>query len=269
MAMSKPLFGTPLNEAHPLSQGLVGCWLFNEGSGTTVYDSSGNSETGAIIIEPGAGTYGWVSGQTGSAYLFNGSVSVLNNIVLVTNANALAITGSLSIVARINPAVIQSGNFICTKFDSAGNNGYMWEIDTLGKLRAGLIGSNGSWYGSPSSNTIIPINTWSQIAWTYNINGTLNSLYYNGVFDKSGAELTGTPSAAQGHLQMMCSNGYQNVGYQGLNGLMSELMIWNRVLAPQEISYLNAFPFAMFDTNTYNQFDPSSSNTLIVGGSLL
>ena len=51
-------------------------------------------------------------------------------------------------------------------------------------------------------------------------------------------------------------------------GLLDFIMLWNRALSSQEVSYLTAFPFAMFDPISYNQFDPSIENTLSVAGNL-
>jgi hypothetical protein len=36
----KPPIGSVINPNHPLSQGLVGCWLFNERTGNRIYDLS-------------------------------------------------------------------------------------------------------------------------------------------------------------------------------------------------------------------------------------
>ena len=58
----KPVLGTRLDSRHPLSQGLVGCWLFNEGAGTSVADLSGNNKYGTLI-----GTAGWRPTEKGMA----------------------------------------------------------------------------------------------------------------------------------------------------------------------------------------------------------
>ena len=42
----KPPKGAMLNRGHPLSRGLKGCWLMNEGGGKIVNDLSGNGNTG-------------------------------------------------------------------------------------------------------------------------------------------------------------------------------------------------------------------------------
>jgi hypothetical protein len=58
----KPPFGRQLNKGHHFANGLVGCWLFNEGSGFTTKDLSGNGNDGVLSsgITWGAGLNGLV-----------------------------------------------------------------------------------------------------------------------------------------------------------------------------------------------------------------
>lgn len=45
---NKPPIGSQIDFSHPLSRGLVGCWLMNEGSGNRICDLSGNGNHGVI-----------------------------------------------------------------------------------------------------------------------------------------------------------------------------------------------------------------------------
>ena len=58
----KPPLGTQLNYSHPLSQGLVGYWLMNEGSGNQLNDLSLNGNDLAFYNTPQ-----WVTGESGRA----------------------------------------------------------------------------------------------------------------------------------------------------------------------------------------------------------
>lgn len=42
----KPIRGVQLNRTHPLSKGLVGCWIFNEAMGGLSFDLTGNGNNG-------------------------------------------------------------------------------------------------------------------------------------------------------------------------------------------------------------------------------
>ena len=55
-----------------LQNGLVGHWKFDETSGTTAYDSSGN-EYDAILFNASNGTGSWVDGKVGGAIDLDGS----------------------------------------------------------------------------------------------------------------------------------------------------------------------------------------------------
>ena len=61
----------------PFLHGLVGAWKFNEGGGTTAYDSSGNDNDGTIY---GAS---WVDGKVGKALSFDGD----NDYVEIPSVN--------------------------------------------------------------------------------------------------------------------------------------------------------------------------------------
>ena len=55
----------------------VGCWLFNEGSGPTTADGSGNGNTGTLVGD--ASSTMWVAdrfGNAGKALHFNGTPSM-------------------------------------------------------------------------------------------------------------------------------------------------------------------------------------------------
>ena len=41
----KPALGSTIDFNHPLSQGLVGCWLFNEQTGNKIYELANNFES--------------------------------------------------------------------------------------------------------------------------------------------------------------------------------------------------------------------------------
>ena len=67
-----PGVGELLTPEDPGTNGLVGAWSFDEGSGTVASDSSGNGRNGTIV--DGA----WDAGKQGSALNFNGITSYVN-----------------------------------------------------------------------------------------------------------------------------------------------------------------------------------------------
>ncbi len=65
--VQKPPLPVHINWEHPLSRGLVGCWLFNEGGGNIAFDLSGHVNHGTIN---GAT---WTAEKLGSALSFDGT----------------------------------------------------------------------------------------------------------------------------------------------------------------------------------------------------
>ena len=83
---------------------LVGHWRLDEGSGTTVSDSSGNGNNGTIVNNPVWDTK-WIAGVSGSALEFYGVGSATGNgdYVEIKNSPSLDITGPTSIALWIRP----------------------------------------------------------------------------------------------------------------------------------------------------------------------
>ncbi len=123
MPVLKPVRGIRLNKSHPLARGLVGYWLFNEGSGNKVFDLSGNGNTGTFV-----GDVVWTPGQSGNAIYVPGS----NDYINCGNGSTLnpGASGSFTIVARIlwNGWGESNSGRIVSKRDN-GNIDYIYYFD--------------------------------------------------------------------------------------------------------------------------------------------
>ena len=76
--------------------GLVAAYAFNEASGSTVTDVSGNNNTGSL----GAGVTRTTQGRFGSALVFNGA-----SFVTVPHAASLSLTTAMTLEAWVFPTV--------------------------------------------------------------------------------------------------------------------------------------------------------------------
>src|SRR5207253_1760619 len=85
---------TPIPSATPPTAGLVGYWKFDENSGTTTADTSGNGNTGTLI-----GGAAWAVGNTGSA----ASLVGVDDYVQVGPQASLAMTSTATFSAWIYP----------------------------------------------------------------------------------------------------------------------------------------------------------------------
>jgi len=84
---------------------LVGHWRLDEGSGTTVSDSSGNGNDGTITSNAGMDDPTWITGVSGGALEFYGDTSAYGTAdhVECVNSASLDITGPISIALWIRP----------------------------------------------------------------------------------------------------------------------------------------------------------------------
>ena len=71
--------------------GPVAYWKFDEGSGTTTYDGSGNGNTGQMITAAGSPT--WVSGKYGTALSFDGTDDYVETSLNLLTTSAFSIEG--------------------------------------------------------------------------------------------------------------------------------------------------------------------------------
>lgn len=219
----KPLFAAGLNRAHPLAQGLVGCWLFNEGGGNKAYDYSGQEHHGVLtsMNDPPIATSGWCAGPHGGAVAFDGS----NDRVVIPNSPYydLPADSSLVVLFKVNTVAPSYQDIIAT-----WQNGW-----TLYLFPNDLT----FWTGTADimNGGVIAVDTWYHVVLTRT--GTAWVMYLNGAQKTTG---TGSTSTSTNALQI----GNRPSGGSGpLNGTVSHVSIYNRALSAQEVAMLYAFPY--------------------------
>lgn len=164
--------------------GLVGGWHFNEGSGTTVGDYSGNGYNGTFQVGDSwdAGKVGsscGVFGSSGNPFgaplhgSASGSFNGADNILSVGNWDSLNPV-HISIVASVYPTESRATEIIGTN----GPFGLFLNADNTVTL--GIY--TGTWEFFATTDTI-PLNAWSQLVGTYD--GTNLKIYINGVLSAS------------------------------------------------------------------------------------
>ena len=83
----------------PPVPGLVAAYGFNEGTGTTVTDASGNGNNGTI-----SGATWTTSGKYGNALVFNGTSA----LVTINNSASLQLGTAMTLEAWVNPSTVSS-----------------------------------------------------------------------------------------------------------------------------------------------------------------
>lgn len=231
----KPPYGTPLNRAHPLARGLVGCWLFNEGSGLIANDSSGMGNHGTLTNMSNTLTSGWVGGPNGGALAFDG----VNDSVNCGNALNDVLSDEITIIGTTKPTTITgNGAFIFKGSDNFYTWLYTvnlteWVVNT--SVGNGYVRVSTSYLSTTKYQTRAFVYSRTQLRWEQYQNGAL-------LIPTASSLKWGTITKTASSLQF---------GIYGasnpLTGFISDVMIWNRALSAQEIAYLYSFPYCMFD----------------------
>lgn len=222
----KPPLGSQLFTGHPLSLGLVGLWLMNEGVGTIIQDLSGNRYNG--IATGATNEISWVGGPEGPAIDFVGNTQAGFVFSQINFVNTIPWTLVIKIRVDDNFEAIPLGVY-------GGANDYIWFYGG-NFIRFRANGSNDD-FSSVSSFT-----SWATYAFVCTGDSNL-SLYVDGIFKETIGPISDFDITCIG-------NGYNNDGYT-LDGQISYVYAWNgRALSGSEIAQLYAEPFCMFGRDT-------------------
>ncbi|MBF8295227.1 MAG: hypothetical protein HW389_1772, partial [Bacteroidetes bacterium] len=200
---------------------------FDQGSGTTVADASGNNLTGNI-----AGATWTTQGKYGNALSFNGTSSYVD----FGNPALLQLTGSMTWSAWVNAAANppDDGQIIAK---SNGTNG--WQLKTspdTGPHTFGICVSSGGTRTQRYSTTVRSLNTWYHVVGVYNATAQTLDIYVNGVLDNG--TLNGTVRASQDNAIVNVNIGKRTADAWGsyyFNGIIDEVRVYNRALTQAEI----------------------------------
>ena len=217
----KPVLGSQLELGHPLSGGLVGCWLFNEGTGNKVFDLSGNRNHGT-----GVTALVWGSGKFGPSLQFGGA----GDRFKIDDGFS---TAGWTIIFWAKPINITANQYV-----------------TDGNLkRSVLLGfQNNYWniYNYPTgtdtdSQMLAIANVWQQVAYT--TDNVTTQGYINGKLQIDVVGASPIPSDNYYYV------GATDVGSSAYTGQIDNMLIYNRVSIASEIALLYREPFIMFERN--------------------
>jgi len=220
----------------PISRGIVGLWLFNEGSGGQVFDLSGNENTG--LFGAGATSPIWAPGKFGSAISFDGGDYVEINDTYYDSGTHTQITVSIWCYSTgfiLNEVTIARNNLkpfaIQITSVSGGNANFKTSVQTDG---TGYIQSTTTGYP-------LLANQWNNVVLRYD--GTTCKAFLNGqqVATKNGTGNLSTDAACNIYIGSYRTNLYF------FTGLLDLPIIYNRALSASEIALLYREPFCMFE----------------------
>jgi concanavalin A-like lectin/glucanase superfamily protein/N,N-dimethylformamidase beta subunit-like protein/Big-like domain-containing protein len=237
--------------ADPGSLGLVGHWKFDEGSGTTTTDASGNGNTG-VLNGPG-----WTTGQVNNALNFDGTSSYVD----MGAPTSLAATDTLTISAWIFPTgagsnstyggtiAVKEGEYVLARFPD-------------GTIQWGFANTNPGWL-FVNTEYVAPLNQWTHIAVVYS-NWSIQT-YANGVLvhTYAGAGVIGDAIPSMNNFRV----GGRQIINQFFQGKIDEVRVYNRGLsAPDVQSLANVIPVGDWRFDEINgTTTPDSSGNALTG----
>ncbi len=234
----KPFRGIQLNRSHPLARGLVGAWLMNEGSGQKICDLSGNQNTGTFAT----GSYlpAWTQGKFGFALKFDGGDYI--DCATPSTLNSLQVPMTISGWFKQNNT---TGNQVIFGQYNAPTNHKLIKMIRVesGTLKYYTSASNGAYQ---SCGTLTPtVTNWHFFAIVVSggISSPIVTIYLDSASQSSSlSALSSTPDTT-----VPVHIGNDNRDWTGINGLIDNLLIYNRVLSAAEVAKLYCEPFAMFE----------------------
>ncbi len=205
-----------------ITTGLIAWWKFDDGSGTTATDSSGNGNSATLQGSP---LPTWVgSGKIGTNMLnFTGGTGGVHGPVLAVS------TASRTIAAWVRLSSLSPSVSMVLGCDSGGY--YEIGINSTGKLAVYFrtFGGHNVSYDGTGSNTLTT-NTWYHVSATYNPSTGLVG-YVNAAVD-------GT-AGADGNMDTDGVNfniGYdQNNSGRSCNGDIDDVRVYDRALTATDI----------------------------------
>jgi PKD repeat protein len=199
--------------------GLVAAYNFEEASGATVVDASGQGNHGTI-----SGATRTTGGKFGRALSFDG----VDDWVTVNDSNSLDLTTGMTLEAWVYPTATMSGWRAVVLKEETGSGVYYLYANSDTNQPAGIVETSNNDELVASGKSQLPVNTWTHLAVTYN--GQYQRLYVNGV-EVAAQPQTGTMSISNGALRI----GGTSIWSEFFKGRIDEIRIYNRALSATEI----------------------------------
>lgn len=206
-----------LNQRVQAAANLVAAYSFDETSGATVNDASGMGNTGTIT-----NALRTTGGKNGGALKFDGN----GDWVTVGDSASLDLTSRMTIEAWVKPVDLQNWTTIAMKERPGGLSYALYGSDNTNKPPAiyGHLGGDREAAGT----SVLPLNTWSHVAGTYD--GAYLKLYVNGNLVRSSPH-TGSMTTSSSPLRI----GGNTVWGEYFNGVMDDVRIYAAALTQTEI----------------------------------
>jgi len=218
------MFVCPVARATDYCASAVGCWLFREGSGTTVEDSSPNSNTGNFR---GAGEPVWSTTGLPKSYMsawvdFDGSNDYVSFAGTSQTSTSFTVWVNLDVISNYPRIIVMPG----LTFQIRSDRPHIGLASTRSS-------TNGDW---EQTVTDLQVSTNYHLSITYDSTSTSNSPipYINGV--QQGITTLVPPSGTQTANNGTSYFGNRADGTRPFNGRIGEIGNFNTILSSTDIN---------------------------------
>ncbi len=210
--------------------GPVGYWNFDEGTGITAYDKTGNGDHGTLQDNAS-----WSNGKFGKAIDLDGTddyVSVPHS----SNLNFGATTDSYTVSSWVylrdistNPHIIQKGQ---DGWGTGEASIMMYHYSPSNEMTCEISDGTTSPY-TGDSDTVVTANTWNHVTCVRDVATDTLRIYLNGVLADEDTDTT-TGSVQRSDLGLAFGTQPGSLT-NDMNGLTDEVRIYNYARTPQQI----------------------------------
>lgn len=232
--ISKPMPGAQLDRSHPAAAGLQACWLFNENTGPTAYDSAGNGYHFALT-----GGVTRTATPYGPAITFDGSTGQG-----ISTGTPLSGATQFTVILQHR---VPSGNPMIFLTTSTAFNASLFTYFDTGGLTMFVNAAEPF-----NKSTPFPASgVFDHMVMTFSGSSLTNlvSHWHNGILSATAAA---TVASIGAHTALYI--GKDLTGANATNGTLESLKIYSRVLSPAEIEADYENPYAMFAAPNARRF---------------
>jgi len=194
---------------------LIGCWKFDEGSGTSVVDESVYGRGGNIVNDVLWTTYGY----------YGPALEFTNGYVAINSSTSMSGYSQLSIICRIKPHQSNAGQII--------NKEYCYMLSVANSKIHWAINNNSQWDFVSTGLTVLP-NEWYTVCLVYENANSIKTY----VYDDSGACNTHVGAYGSGNISQSTSHlriGNRSWSNSPFKGIIDEVIMFDKALSDVEI----------------------------------
>jgi hypothetical protein len=208
---------------------LVGWWRFNEGSGDTATDSSGNDHHGTLLGNPE-----WVAGPDGfgGALAFDPEKTIGIDCGVFDPTNG---TGQFTIALWAFWDGTGTFQHFITKSAGWGADTMMFQVELWGAHTSAAYTDRVGISYDPAGSvafSILPKNEWVHLTWTFD--GSDLTLYLNGV-DEEGPKPFSIGPDVDAQLEIGYNSNRPEISERTFHGFLDEVRIYDKALMADEI----------------------------------